>query len=193
MPSPSSSGEPQPDASSAPVPAHNRDPVLSLRPCPVWFTVQGVDFEIPALPAVEWLSILMRSDWSPDDVLIELAPGGLELVLQDTLDPEDTERLCLDIVEAVTGRHWWIALGLIQVIQDGWHVAGPEMIMAGIDPAQLSLAAWLDTMMLVVLRLIRKEDQAMFLARLEMPPAATEVPVEEMEMSRDQFMSMMRG
>jgi hypothetical protein len=182
----------QPDASNSfPVPHLNRSPARSLRPAPVVFTVAGVDYEIPALPAADWLVTLMQ-DWVPDDVLIDLVPEGAKVAL--LLDPEDVEPLVMDLLGEASGRDWWITLRLVAVIQDQWQILGPEMFLQGADPQRLSLAGWLDTMTLVLLRLLPKDSHAMFLSQLEMPPEALRAEVmEEMEMSVDQFMTLARG
>lgn len=155
------------------------------------FTVAGLDYEIPALPAAAWLTTLMQ-DWSPDDVLIDLMPDGAKVAL--LLDSEDVEPLVMQILEEVSGRDWWVAIRLVGVIQDQWQILGAEMVLQGVDPERLSLAAWLDTMTLVLMRLLPKDSQAMFVSQIELPPVAIRAEIiEEMEMGRDQFMSLMRG
>lgn len=131
-------------------------------------------------------------DWSPDDVLIDLMPDGAKVAL--LVSPEDIEPLVMELLEEASGRDWWVTLRLVGAIQDQWQVLGAEMILQGVDPERLSLAAWLDTMTLVLLRLLPKDNHAMFLGQLEMPPVTVRAEVmEEMEMSRDQFMSLARG
>ncbi len=182
----------QPDATSSfPVPEFNRNPARSLWPAPVGFTVAGQDYEIPPVPAADWLNTLMQQ-WTPDDLLLDLLPDGIQVVLK--MEPEDVEPLVLELIEEASGRDWWVALRLLGAIKGGWNVLGPEMILQGVDPQRLSLAGWLDAMTLLMLRAMNKDDHAMFLAQVELPPAEVREEVaEEMEMSRDQFMSLMRG
>ncbi len=131
-------------------------------------------------------------DWSPDDVLIDLMPDGAKVALR--IEPEDVEPLVMELLEEASGRDWWVTLRLVGTIQDQWQILGPEMVLQGADPERLSLAGWLDTMTLVLLRLLPTDSHAMFLSQLEMPPPSIRAEViEEMEMSRDQFMSLMRG
>lgn len=183
----------QPDASSSgfAVPEYNRSPARSLRPTPVVFTVGGLDYELPPLPAADWLNTLMQP-WTPDDLLLDLVPNGVQVALR--IEPEDVEPLVLALIEEASGRDWWVALRLVGAVQGGWSVLGPEMILQGVDPERLSLAAWLDAMTLLILRAMNKDDHAMFLSQVELPPVEVREQVaEEMEMSRDQFMSLMRG
>jgi hypothetical protein len=58
----------------------------------------------------------------------------------------------------------------------------------------LSLAAWLDVMLVILIRCMDPKEVSMFVSRLELPPpsemAAEQDRVEEMEMSVEQFLSM---
>jgi len=145
---------------------------------------------VPAYPAVDWLEILMRPDWSADDIFIELLPNGMELIMEGSLGPLVAQDLALELIEEVSARHWWIALRLIETIGVHWDVMGADAIFNGVDPERLSLAAWLDAMLVLLMRRISNEQQPMFVAQLEMPPAGEEIPEEEMEMSASQFLSM---
>jgi len=131
----------------------------------------------------------MQPDWNCDDLVIDLVPNGINLIL-DRLDLDQTEELTIDILEEVTGRHWWIALRLIGFITDTWDVMGPEATFHHVDPERLSLAAWLDAMLVLLMQRLDKDQAALFVARLESPPMGEEIPVEEMEISERQFLSM---
>lgn len=173
------------------IPVTNRDPVLSLRPWPVVISAAGRELEIPALPATDWLQVLMKED-TPDleEILTELCPKGTSLLFDESLEQEDLWELLLDVVEQASGRHWWIAMRIINVCRASWNVLGAEMFYRGIDPNVLSLAAWLDAMLLVIIRAMDPKDVAMFTMKLEMVPAGEELDEQEMEMSSEQFLSM---
>lgn len=173
----------------AQVPRTNRDPVRSLRPGPVAFLVKGKEYEIPALPAVDWLEVLMRPDWGGDDLFVELMPEGISLVLHD-LEPDQSEDLALQVIEEVTGRHWWIAVRLIQTLAQTWDVMGAEAIFNHVDAEKLSLAGWLDAMLVLLMSRLKDEDATMFAMQLEAPPFGEEIPEEEMVISEGQFLSM---
>jgi hypothetical protein len=154
----------------------------------------GEVWEFPAVPAVSWLAILMEEQPDLDRLLVDLCPRGLELLFNDTIEPDVLYRGLLDIIETVSARRWWIAMRLISVVRQNWNVLGPEMITSGIDPQVLSLAAWLDTMMVVLIRAMEPKDVGLFVSRLELPPpsevAAEMERVDEFEMSVEQFLSM---
>ena len=179
----------QPETPRAQVPRTNRDPVRSLRPGPVAFLVKGKEYEIPALPAVDWLEVLMRPDWGGDDIFVELMPEGISLVLGD-LEPDQAEDLALQVIEEVTGRHWWIAVRLIQTLAQTWDVMGAEATFNHVDPEKLSLAGWLDAMLVLLMSRLKDQDATMFAAQLEAPPFGEEIPEEELAISEGQFLSM---
>ena len=175
---------------STPVPKTNRNPISSLSPAPVSFVVDGREYEIPALPALDWLEVLMRPGWLPDDLFLELMPGGVEFVVNDTVDPFYAEDLVRAIIEEVSARHWWVALRLVDVVLSAWDVVGPDATFGHVDPERLSLAAWMDAMLVLVMQRIKEDQLPMFVAQLELPPPGEEVPEEDMMMSEGQFLSM---
>lgn len=168
----------------------------SLRPWPVTVTFGGELFEIPALPAVDWLAVLMN----PETDLLDIFPGLLEEGDQDRcmdviLDGgyENLEQLILDVVATVSGRPWWVALRLIEVARTSWHTMGAEMLYRGVDASRLSLSGWLDVLLLLVMRNIEPKDATMFALKLEqVPEIAGEQAQEAAEptMSRSDFMAM---
>ena len=171
------------------VPPHTKDPTESLCPWPVVFTVQGRDYEIPAVPAAQWLRVLMTEDATVEDVFLELVPEGVTLLLEEQGD-WDVGDLAKQIIDLASGRHWYIAMRLINVVRVNWNVVGATMLMKGVDANRLSLSGWLDVALLMVLQHMEQKDTTMFLAQLEIPPEGEETPEEEMEMTAEAFMAM---
>lgn len=132
----------------------------------------------------------MDAEFQFDDLFIELLPDGVNVLLDDWVAPEDMEGIGLAILEEASARHWWIALRLIGTLTDHWDVMGPEATFHNVDPNRLSLAAWLDSMLVLLMQRIQAEQQPMFVSRLEAPPAGEELPAEDFEMSAEQFMAM---
>jgi hypothetical protein len=150
----------------------------------------GNVYLFPAVPAVDWLAVLMKQDLDPDEIVLEMCQDGAELLLNEDIDPRELQEAVFDVIEQVSGRKWWIALRLIGVVRGSWNVLGAEMFYRHIDPAVLSLSAWLDVMLVLTIRAMDPKDVAMFTSRLELPPPGQTVPEEEMAMSSDQFLSM---
>lgn len=186
---------PSPDSSRVSVPKLNQDPVQSLQPYPVLITLGGEDFEIPAKPAVDWLSVLMSAQVELDEVL----PGFLdqedtevfeELIISGHLGMEEYEKTILDIIEVASARNWWVALRLVEQARTSWDIIGAEMVLRGLDARQMSLSAWLDALLLVLLRSMDQKDVQMFCLKLEAPPENVEGEASEPEISAAQFMTM---
>ena len=175
------------DAKGITVPSHTQDPTESLCPWPITFTVQGRDYEIPALPAAQWLRVLMNEDATVEDVFLELVPEGVQLLLSGE---DDVWGLAKQILDLASGRHWYIAMRLIDVLRVNWNVVGATMLLKGVDANRLSLSGWLDVALLMVLQQMEQKDTTMFIAQLEIPPEGEESPEEEMTMTADAFMTM---
>lgn len=171
------------------------DPIASLKPWTTIVTVAGEDFEVPALPAADWLSVLMADPLVLDDALIQLAPELGEAVdealLSGDLDFDDYLNLLLDLVSTVSGRPWFKALRLIGSMQGSWDVVGAELELRGVDAARVSLGAWLDIALVTMLKLMDEKDVPMFTLKLEAPPPGQEP--DEMEMSAQDFQALMGG
>ncbi len=183
------------DAQPVRIPKLNRDPIWSLRPWPVSVTIQSTEWTIPALVAADWLAVLMVEDLDPDEIL----PGLLEpedaermeeLILTEGIDLNIVYESYLDIIERVSARHWWVALRLIWIARDQWHILGPDLISKGVDATQLSLAAWLDCLTVTILQNMKREQVTMFTMQLEAPPVGEQSAEEEMTMSADAFMAL---
>lgn len=173
------------------VPKLKGDPVWALKPWPVIISVGGRDFEIPALPAADWLAVLMARPFDPDDLILELVPNGSELLFLESVPAEDLDHISLDVIATVSARPWWEVFRLVGMAQSSWSVLGAELILKGIRADQISLAAWLDALLLVALRTMDKDSVTMFMLQLEQPPPEEmESVAEEMEMSADAFLSM---
>jgi len=150
----------------------------------------GQEYEFPAVPAVDWLTILMADDIDLERIPLELCPRGIELLTDEAVHPDVLYDALLDVIGQVSGRHWWIALRLIVAVRVNWNVLGAEMFFRNLDPARISLSGWLDAMLVIAIKAMEPKDVAMFVSKLELPPPGEELDPEEMEMSADQFLSM---
>lgn len=175
------------------VPRLNQDPIQSLRPWPVVVNCLNRDLVIPAMPAADWLSVLLAEDLQLDDVF----PGLLddedidwveEELLQDHLGAGEFQDIVLDVIETVSARKWWVTLRLMDVARRSWDVLSPE-IMRSVDADRASLSAWMDVLLIAILRNMDPKDVTMFTLRLEQPPGRDEKP-EEMEMDRSAFLAL---
>ena len=184
---------PSPDTGKVHVPSLNLDPVQSLQPWPVVILCLDRELEIPALPATDWLAVLMANPPQLDDIFPGLLGEDQVEWVEDQLEygllgAEDFRDTVLSIIETASARRWWVALRLIDLTRTSWDVMGPEMMLRGVDTNRMSLAAWLDVALITALKNMDPKDTQMFTMRLEAPPENEEP--EEMEMSQSSFLAL---
>lgn len=188
---------PSPDSGSSriSIPKLNRDPIQSLSPYSILLTVAGHGMEIPPLPAVEWLSILMVENPELDDIF----PGLLtsddmdlveDLIVSRELGLDECEDIILSIIETVSARPWWVTIKLIETARVSWDLIGGELALRGIDPTHISLSSWLDALLLTVIKNMDPKEVTMWCLKLEAPPPDVKVDEAELEMDPSQFMAM---
>lgn len=188
---------PSPDSGGSrfTVPKLNRDPIQSLSPYSILLTVGGRDMEIPALPAVDWLSILMVDDPNLDDIfpgLLTIEDTDLvdDLIISGKLDLDECEDIILSVIETVSARPWWVTIKLIETARVSWDLLGGELALRGIDPTHISLSSWLDALLLTVIKNMDPKEVTMWCLKLEAPPPDVKVDEAELEMDSSQFMAM---
>lgn len=137
----------------------------------------------------------MQPEPDIDGIILDLLPATEEMLFDGVLSTNELYETLLDTISLVCARPWWVALRQIQVARTSWHVLGPQMLEK-IDFEHVSIAAWLDVLLVVTLSSIDPKEATMFVLRLEAPPtfdsdrAEVPVPIDHMEMDRGAFLSM---
>lgn len=199
---PRSSPASTPNQPQVQIPKLNKDPIWSLQPWSAVITVGGEEFTIPAVPAVEWLSVLMADQFDAMDLLDEFLAGDEvdrvnDLLISGEVTVVELHETILDLIATVSARKWWVTLRLISVVRSDWAILGGELLLKGVDATTLSLAAWLDVLTLIAIRLMQPDKVSMFTAQLEMPPPEAvskemETQEEEEGMDPNAFLAMGR-
>ncbi len=187
-------GSPSPDAGRIPVSQLVTDAVQSLKPWPVMLTVAGIEFEVPAICAADWLAILMVEGLDLEDVVPGLLDDASDEIIEDLLldgllTVEEKDQLSLDVISTVSGRPWWVALRLIETARRSWDALGADMVRRA-DAGSVSLSAWLDTLFSAVLLATEESKRTMFQMKLERAPEGYGPKPEDLMMDPDAFMSM---
>lgn len=180
---------PDSPTASAPVtvPRFTIDPVASLRPLPAVVQCGGQKLHIPALPAADWLEILFESDIWLEDIfpgMLEDSEPVEELLAQGKLTVEELRDIAFDILEIVSGKHWWVTLRLVKVAHDHW-----DSLNLSVDAGTVSLGLWLDVVLHSSMACVNHDKLQEFLFWLEAPPPGE--TVEEETIDANQFMAMM--
>jgi hypothetical protein len=167
------------------------DPLASLRCWPVDIVLPAGATVIPALPAARWLEVLAAGDglWL-DDVVPGMCenPDLIEDALLDgDLAVDDVADLAVAAIEVASGRPWWAALRIVMATMASWDNVGADFV--GIDAERVSLAAWLDAALPILINHMERSNARTFLMRLEMPPP--ELAEQVVEMPAEAFLAMM--
>lgn len=177
------------------VPRLNTDPVFSLGLWPIEVSIGTKVIEVPAMPAVDWLAYLLQATPDLDGLLSNLLPEIEDALYDDLMPEQDLYLLVLDIISTVSAHPWWVTLRLVNVAHQNWDSIGPELMFNGVDPTVISLAAWVDATLLIMLRSMDPKKITMFVMQLEIPPKdlqltedSSELP--QFETNRNVFLSM---
>jgi hypothetical protein len=139
-------------------------------------------FRVPALPAVDWLEILLQDEIS----LWSIVPGLLEpdatetfteAIFKGEIPREDWEQLVWELVSIAAGRPWWTTLYLIsntQHFNNIEYVKG-QLALHGVDATKMSLSAWLDAVYFIFIQHMKPEDKQKFDLLLARPIPGTKV------------------
>ena len=189
-----------PDSKEAATPPSTATSMLfALQPWPVTITVSGVDLRFAALPASAWLGALLSDDFLGD--FLALAHEGdaqqvIEGLAAGTVDFDALSEAIMELVTMLSGRPWWFTIGLVATVNGAWDTIGGYLAIRGTNAAALSLQAWIDALLAVVMLHMKPEDRNGFLVRLNKPPAGIDTPVDvaiNAKREEDVFLAQMRG
>lgn len=159
------------------------DLVASLRPWPIEDVVLGdVTYRVAALPAADWLAILLPENISLWAIVPELLePDATEhfedLIVSGAFGHADWEQLCWELVAIAAGRPWWTALYLLGNAKHHSHVeiVKGQLALHAVDATRISLASWLDAVYGIFTRNMAPPDRQKFDIALNRPPRGVNV------------------
>lgn len=132
----------------------------------------GREFEIPALPAVDWwpfiadgdpsvLLDLLKSDDPIDDADLD------SMILDGTITANELRSVLVEAIEEATGRSLHVSLVLATVATMNWPVVGGALARRGFRWDVLPIGAALDAIYAVVIEGMEEKNRDKFLALLE--------------------------
>lgn len=154
------------------------DPLASLRISKVAVDLAGRRWLIPAVDAATWLEILLDDPLDPEalfpglcgpEVIVEVN----DLIILGEITMDQMQEAIFDVIEAASGRKWWVALRLCKAIRGGWDRVGGELASHGVTPFGVSLSYWLDGAFATSFRILAEQDPraaADFTKKLTTPP-----------------------
>lgn len=191
-------GESEP--SNVVLPEVESSPLSYLGPTPILVTLFKRTWTVPALTAVPWLEIIWTDPFDPDAIfpgliddqnLHDLIVDGL---IDGSLDPDELFDIAMEVLTEAAGYDWWFALKLATAVRVNWARLGGHLVLAGVDPARVTLGAWLSACLALVSEHTEPKGFATFLNELTTPPEGYGPSPEEMlQISESEFLSMQSG
>lgn len=137
------------------------DPVSSMRAWGADVAFADRSFRIPAIDAAGWLELLLADPIDYEALFPGLAGPKVvfevnQMLLSGQANADDLEQAILDLVEAVSGRQWWVTLRLCYSVRSNWESIGGEMARAGVYPWGMPLGYWLDAAYSTMIELFMK-------------------------------------
>jgi hypothetical protein len=131
---------------------------------------------IPALPARPWLTALITEGWA--GIVPGLLPADSpvdDLITDGTITSAECTAAARAALAAAAGCPWWTAQRLAHGCVAG--ELGAELVLRGVDPDRLPLAAYLAAGYRAASRHLDDPKRARLDSQLEAPPRG--IPVEE--------------
>jgi hypothetical protein len=127
------------------------DPLASMRCWAITVELGGREFEIPALPAVDWWPVV--SDMSPFG-LVDILRSSVDLdsmLLDGQITVTELTEVMMDAVSEATGRTFHAAFVLATVAGMHWPMVGGRLALKGFRWDVAPIGAALDAIYVVIM------------------------------------------
>lgn len=145
------------------------DPLASMRCWDITVELGGREFEIPAMPAVDWWPVL--TSVNPNRVLDFLTSStGADvdtMILDGEVTSAEITEALTDAIEEATGRSLHVALVLALAADGSWPTIGGHLAQIGFRWDQQSIGAALDAIYAVIIGNLPEDARGKFEALLE--------------------------
>lgn len=165
------------------------DPIASLAPFAIHVTLGGQEYEIPALPAIDWLRVLIPEDISVLDVVPGLFPDDVRVLVEErimsrSISREELLKAAFDVITVASGRDYWFTVKFLAVCRVSWDAVGGVLARSGIDARTIPLAAWIDAAYHIAREIIASgkdgsQNLVRFTSELEAPPPGIDYEIDE--------------
>jgi hypothetical protein len=144
------------------------DPLASMRCWAITLELGGKEFEIPALPAVDWWPILVSANPRRVLDLLKSTDDDLDAMLLDgELTSAEIGEAVTDAIEEATGRSLHVSLVLALAADGHWPTIGGHLAQIGFRWDQQSIGAALDAIYAVIVGNLPDDARGKFEAVLE--------------------------
>jgi hypothetical protein len=179
----------------------NADPVSAMRCWGANVSFADEVYRVEPMDAAGWLELLLADPVDWEGLFPGLAgPQAVfevnQAVLAGEADDEDVKQAILDLLEAVSGRAWWITLRLCGSVRSNWESLGGELARHGVVPWGVPLGYWLDaayaTMIDLMLKGPRPKQASDWSRALTQPPPSETRNFDE-KANADAFLAALRA
>jgi hypothetical protein len=145
------------------------DPLASMRCWAITVRLGGKEFEIPALPAVDWWPVLVSvNPRRVLDLLKSTDDADLDgMLLDGELSSAEIGEAVTDAIEEATGRSLHVSLVLALAADGNWPTIGGHLAQIGFRWDQQSIGAALDAIYAVIIGNLPEDARGKFEAVLE--------------------------
>lgn len=147
--------------------------VASLSIFPVEVEIGGHVVRVPALPAADWLPVLMTGDAAR--VLDLVDDFSLYDAMKDGATTEEFVEEITILVESACGRALVTAFTIANFAQDRWDLVGPDLARIGIRFDQVSIAYALDAIYSTITRVLPEKELSSFVMQVDRAEKGDEV------------------
>lgn len=142
------------------------DPLASMRCWEITVELGGREFDIPALPAVDWWPVLTQDGPATFVDLLRSDTDLDAMLLDGRITSADLAEVIRDAVEEATGRTYHAAFVLATVASASWPVIGGQLAQSGFRWDVQPIGAALDAIYAIVLGGLEEKNRDQFLALL---------------------------
>lgn len=143
------------------------DPVASMRCWPITIELGGREYEIPALPAVDWWLVLIEYNVLAVLDIVESGPEVDDLLLDGRISGEELTTALTDAIEAATGRSLHAGYVLATAAVSSWAIIGGSLAQRGFRWDVQPIGAALDAIYSLMVDGLEKDQLEKFLAVLD--------------------------
>lgn len=166
------------------------DPVASVRIWSVDLDLGGETFEIPALPAADWVPILMSGRLLDVLDLVDDPDRVDRVMVRGDIEPDQIRDAIRSVVEQVSGRDAHTAMVIVQSAALRWEVIGGDLVRSGVRFDQIPLGAALDAIHASIMAHLKPEDREKFQSALRPPEQGDQPSHSERKRAESQFTEM---
>jgi hypothetical protein len=145
------------------------DAAAALRCWGLDVTVGGHTYQLPPLPAAEWVDAVQGSWYGLIPGLVDGGDAIIDAIADGTVTSGQVVEAAQDALAEACGMPWWQALRLIQLTVSDPLAAG-MLVLGGVNAQQVSIGAWVVAAYALLVKDADEKDRARIDRDISKPP-----------------------